>query len=188
MEERARYVIRYQPELQDYEDLLVLHYKVSKTADVRVSRISGVILLVVGVVLLFCAVMLFQLDHGVTFLSVVALVMGVFGVSMFFLRKRTAARRMMRNGEKFADRKITVDDDGIQIHTQVSEAVYRFDSVESVYLWRDSIVLYVDKVHLLHFPFRCFAEGNPENFSDYITEKTGVPLQAPSDQHKKERK
>ena len=188
MEGNTRYVIRYQPELQDYQDLVALHNKVSKTADVRISRISAAILLVVGIILLICAVILFQLDHGFSFMSVVALVMGVFGVSMFFLRKRGAAKRMMRNSEKFAEHEITVDDEGIQIRTQVLESVYLFDSVEAVYLWRDSIVLYVDKVHILHFPFKRFVEGDPETFSDYITEKTGVPLQAPSDQHKKERK
>ena len=78
-------------------------------------------------------------------------------------------------------------EDGIRVVSGSAEAAYRFDTVEAVYRWRGAYVLYVDKVHIIPLPLADFVEGSPDDFPAYISEKTGLSVQAPADKKNKER-
>ena len=188
MEACRRFEIQCRPELRDFEDLVALHYKVSKRSDVRVVRISRVILFVLGIILLLDSLFLIWLARSVTPIGFLALAAGVVALVLSIIRPRLAARQMMKNSEKIANHQIVIDDDGIHVHNDILESVYKFDSVENIYQWRNSYVLYVDKVHVLHFPFRQFTEGDPISLAEYLYEKCGLSVQTVRDQHKKEQK
>ena len=185
--EEKRFVIRPRLERKLLEDLVALHSKVGKDTDTKINRIANAVLLIAGIVLLACSAVLFWID-GVSGTAVLSLALGAFAVVWFAFRGRIAARRMQRNSEKYAqDQVITLDDAGIRAESKAAQTAYRYDAVEAIYRWRGSYVLYVDKIHIIPLPMADFAEGNPDAFPAYMTEKTGLPLQDPSEKKNKER-
>jgi hypothetical protein len=184
--EDVKFVVKPKLERRLLEDLVALHFKVGKDTDTKVSRAANIVLLVMGIVMIVDAVVMFVLS-GVSGTFLLSLLVGVIALVLFAFRRRFAARRMQRNSEKYAQDQITtVDDDGIRVMSGSAEAAYRYDAVEAIYRWRGAYVLYVDKVHILPLPIADFIEGSPDDFAAYITEKTGLPVQTPSDK-KKER-
>ena len=94
---------------------------------------------------------------------------------------------MQRNSEKYAqDQVITLDDAGIRAESKAAQTAYQYAAVEAIYCWRGAYVLYVDKIHIIPLPTADFIEGDPAEFGEYLSEKTGLPVQTPSDK-KKER-
>ena len=185
--EETRFLIRPKLERKLLEDLVALHTKVGKDTDTKIARASNVVLLVVGIVLVADAAVMFCLS-GVTGTFLLSLLVGAAALLLFAFRRRIAARRMQRNSEKYSkDQTIAVDDEGIHIQSVSAKADYRFDAVEAIFRWRGSYVLYVDKIHIIPLPMADFAEGNPDAFPAYMTEKTGLPLQDPSEKKNKER-
>ena len=185
--EEKRFVIRPRLERKLLEDLVALHSKVGKDTDTKINRIANAVLLIAGIVLLACAAVLFWID-GVSGTAVLSLALGAFAVVWFAFRGRIAARRMQRNSEKYAqDQVITLDDAGIRAESKAAQAAYQYAAVEAIYRWRGAYVLYVDKIHIIPLPMADFAEGNPDAFPAYMTEKTGLPLQDPSEKKNKER-
>ena len=184
--EENRFVIRPRLERKLLEDLVALHSKVGKDTDTKINRIANAVLLIAGIVLLACAAELFWLS-GVSGTALLSLALGVFAVVWFAFRGRIAARRMQRNSEKYAqDQVITLDDAGIRAESKAAQAAYQYAAVEAIYRWRGAYVLYVDKIHIIPLPTADFIEGDPAEFGEYLSEKTGLPVQTPSDK-KKER-
>ena len=181
--EEVRFVVRPRLERKLLEDLVALHSKVGKDTDTKINRIANAVLLIAGIVLLACSAVLFW---TATFL--LSLLVGVVGLVLYGSRRRFAAGRMQRNSEKYSQNQTTtVDDEGIRVVSGSAEAAYRFDAVEAVYRWRGAYVLYVDKVHIIPLPLADFVEGSPDDFPAYISEKTGLSVQAPADKKNKER-
>ena len=182
--EEKRFVIRPRLERKLLEDLVALHSKVGKDTDTKINRIANAVLLIAGIILLACSAVLFWLG-GVSGTALLSLALGAFAVVWFAFRGRIAARRMQRNSEKYAqDQVITLDDAGIRAESKAAQTAYQYDAVEAIYHWRGAYVLYVDKVHILPLPIADFIEGSPDDFAAYITEKTGLPVQTPSDKKK----
>ncbi len=182
--EEKRFFIRPRLERKLLEDLVAHHSKVGKDTDTKINRIANAVLLIAGIVLLVCSAVLFWLD-GVSGTSVLSLALGVFAVVWFALRGRIAARRMQRSSEKYAQNQvITLDDAGIRVESTAALTAYRYDAVEAIYRWRGAYVLYVDKIHILPLPAADFTEGDPAACGEYLSEKTGLPVQTPADQKK----
>ena len=185
--EEVRFVVRPRLERKLLEDLVALHSKVGKDTDTKISRAADLVLLVVGVILVVDAAVMFALN-GFTGTFLLSLLVGIAGLVLYGSRRRFAAQRMQRNSEKYSkNQTTTVDDEGIRVVSGSAEAAYRFDAVEAVYRWRGAYVLYVDKVHIIPLPLADFVEGSPDDFPAYISEKTGLSVQAPADKKNKER-
>ena len=188
MEENVRFRIQPKPDLKYYEDLVTLHSKVGKGADVKTNRASNVVLVVVGVVLILDAFVMFFLEKGVSVTSVFGLLIGALALTLFARRRTISAKRIMRNAEKLqANMDILVDENGIRVGGNAAETVYQYAAVEAIYFWRGSYVLYVDKVHIVPVPVSAFVEGEPDDFAAYLTEKTGLQVQILPDKQNKER-
>ena len=182
--EEKRFVIRPRLERKLLEDLVALHSKVGKDTDTKINRIANAVLLIAGIVLLACSAELFWID-GISGTAVLSLALGAFAVVWFAFRGRIAARRMQRNSEKYAqDQVITLDDAGIRAESKAAQTAYQYDAVEAIYRWRGAYVLYVDKIHIIPLPTADFIEGDPAEFGEYLSEKTGLPVQTPSDKKK----
>ena len=185
--ENEKFVVRPRLERRLLEDLVALHSKVGKDTDTKITRAADIVLLVMGIVMIVDAAVMFALN-GVTGTFVLTLLVGAAALVLFAFRRRFAARRMQRNSEKYSQNQTTtVDDEGIRVVSGSAEAAYRFDAVEAVYRWRGAYVLYVDKVHIIPLPLADFVEGSPDDFPAYISEKTGLSVQAPADKKNKER-
>ena len=185
--ENRRFRVRFQPSLQDYESFARLHERVGKGAINRVNRISNIILRVFAVLMSVCAVVFIVLERRVSFHGGASILLALFCICYWIFGKKLTARLMRKQNEKLsADTEIVVDDEGVRIHSAQAESTFAFEAVESIYLWRDCWFFYVDAVHAQMLPFRCFVEGDPAEFGEYLSEKTGLPVQTPSDK-KKER-
>lgn len=187
MEDQTRYVIRVSLNQRDFEDLTALHNKVSKRADVRIGRASGVVLFVVGIILLLDALVLIWLDRGIRTLSIIAIASALVALALSVFRLRFAAIQMKRNSKNCSENETVFDDEGIHVHYRIADTAFPYRLVASIYDWRGSYVLYVDQNHMIPIPKSGFTEGDPDSFCDYITNKCGLPVQTLSDQHKKER-
>ena len=182
--EDVKFVVKPKLERRLLEDLVALHFKVGKDTDTKVSRAANIVLLVMGIILLACSAVLFWLG-GVSGTALLSLALGAFAVVWFAFRGRIAARRMQRNSEKYAqDQVITLDDAGIRAESKAAQAAYQYAAVEAIYRWRGAYVLYVDKIHIIPLPTADFIEGDPAEFGEYLSEKTGLPVQTPSDKKK----
>ena len=184
--ENTRFVIAPQPSLRDYENFAILHEKVGKGSVNRINRVSNWVLRVMAVIMPICALILIALERRVTLESGAALVLGLFCVCFWLFGKKLTARLTQKQNEKLShDVTVVVDDTGIRIQSAQANSAYRFEAIESIYRWREAWYFYVDAMHAQMLPFRCFTEGDPALFGDYLSEKTGLPVQTPADKKKK---
>ncbi len=185
--EEKRFRILFQPELQDFEDIVALHAKVGKGAMVKANNVANIILLVVGVVLILDAAVLIFLERALSTTSIFALAFGAFALIYFIYKRRLSAIMMRKNNEKYMKKQeIFIDADGIRAQTDQAEAHYQFGAVEEIYFWRNNYVLYLDKNRVLPLPLGGFLEGDPKEFGDYISKQCGLPVQTPADKKNKE--
>ncbi len=186
--EQTRFCIRPVLEVQDYVNLSRLHEKVGNGAVSKVNRISNIILAVMAVVMPLDAIVLIILQRGISSTSILALAVGAVAIGYLCLRRKIFARVAKNQNEKLAgNMEIVVDAEGLHAKNASVDATYALDAIESVYCWRNCYFLYLDKQRLQILPFRDFTEGDPASFGAFISEKTGLPVQAFTDQLKKER-
>ena len=186
MEESVCYRVALQQTLRDYENFAALHERVGKGSVNLINRISNLVLKALAVIMPLCALIFFVTDRRFSFECGASLFLGLFCICFWVFGKKITARLMQKQNEKLSqDVTVVVDDDGIRIRSAHADASYAFGAVEAIYRWRDAWYFYVDAAHAQMLPFRCFVEGDPAGFGDYLAEKTGLPVQTPSDKKKK---
>ena len=70
-----------------------------------------------------------------------------------------------------------MDENGIRIVASQGEAVYRFEGVREIVSFSQSLYLYLDEIHAIILPERCFDEGSAADCRAFLSEQTGLPVQ-----------
>lgn len=185
-EERRLFQIELRPTLQDYENFAELHARVGRGAINRMNRASNLLLHVLAVIMPLSGVLLILAERRLSSLAGLSLFISMVAILHWCFGRKLTARLMLKRNAKLSERVTAViNDDGIRVFSDLSEASYRFSAVEALYRWRESWYFYIDTVHAQMLPFRSFTKGDPAEFGGYMSEKCGLPVQTPSDQKKK---
>ena len=114
---------------------------------------------------------LFDFGDAFTFLVVV-----VMALTLLFEDDLNAwiAAFSLIPGTREADTRFTPEN--YVITTQAAETRWNYEGIKAIGETQDSFVFMLSKRHTQQFPKAGMASGTPDEFRDFLTEKTGLPV------------
>lgn len=159
---------------RDFLNWIRVHAKTSKKKANGVINI--LVVLAFALVIAGCAIIV-SADgfDGVTALLMAGAVI-CFSVVLF--RNRINARASQKSFTKnLGTIHLAVNDEAIFAKTLKADEKYYYSGLTAFYSNGDTYYLLLDKNHALILPMRCFTEGDPESFADFLSEKTGLNVE-----------
>ena len=117
------------------------------------------------------ALSLFDFGDALAFLVVVVMV-----VTLLFEDDLNAwiAALSLIPGTREADTRFTPD--CYTVVTQAAETRWNYEGIKAIGETQDSFVFMLSKRHTQQFPKAGMTSGTPDEFRDFLTEKTGLPV------------
>lgn len=149
-----------------------LHYKTK-------ARTKWIILLICAAVLCFLEILMlilsFQFIQKDTMLILLMTLIPLLIAEILFM-PRLGAGVMAKTNKKLGICTMSFGEDEASVQSSSMRSVYLYDAFDSLYHAGDAFYLYLNRQQAIIIPERCFVEGDPAAFGDFISEKTGLEL------------
>ena len=95
-------------------------------------------------------------------------------IALYFLRDSINAAAMLRRRVKGTEHmEYVFDDECFKVDCGALKEQYDYAALKELYRVKGIFLMYVDKLHAVILPERCFTLGTPDAFARFISEKTG---------------